>query len=133
MQYKYAWDENGKKFSKWEWIAVASPHLQENNAPEEASILRTLEMWEKHLRTSTIVLSDAESPNFWEAKSLSISQSILDQNKGKEPCDFLIGCTYCHHIHVTEADGFPSSHFQNNLIHKASKECIVTFNKRIII
>ncbi len=133
MQYKYTWDINGKQFSKWDWLALASPRLQQGSEPQEATTYRAMRAWEKHLQTGTIVLSDKEETSFWETKSNQIGESILSQQKGKESIGLFIGCTHCHNIHVTEGDGFPSMHISGEFFTQASKQCISIFNRRNLI
>ncbi len=129
MTYKYAWDISGKPFSKWDWLALANPRFQQIDEPQEATIYRVMQAWEMHLQNGTIVLSEELNTNFWEAKSTFLNESILAQQKGKEAPSFLIGCTYCHNVHITEGDGFPSMHLGN----KASKECVQHFNRRELV
>ncbi len=128
MQYKYKWNKEGKLFSQGEWLSFSHSHFlseKDETKPEEAYIYLLIDNWQKHLHESTILLSDKEEEDFWIVKSNVTDASMRSQQKGKEPIDLLIGCTYCHHIHATEADGFPSGL-------TVLKECRKVFSRRIL-
>jgi len=128
MKYKYSWNLQSEPFSKEEWL-----HISTKNDPDEANIYIHMNIWQNHLQNGTIVLSDTEEISFWEVKSASLDESILRQQKGKDSPGLLIGCTYCHHLHITEGDGFPSMHLSNDHFVKATKECIQNFNRRQLV
>ncbi|SRR6266567_2294137 len=131
-QYKYTWNNGGEPFSKWEWFAIARRKFHTINEPEESTIFRVQHQWEKHLKFGTIILSSTKEENFWEITSKNIDENIKEQQKGKEPIVFLLGCTYCHKIHACEGDGFPSFYISNSHISKATKQCFQGFNRRIL-
>ncbi len=129
-KYKYKWDKNGKIFVKNEWISIVLPQMSEKNGPEESHIHFLIDLWQKHLKTGTIVLSEIEDENFWQNLKNSIDLSIKEQQKGKSSIDVFLGCIYCHEIHVCEGDGLPSSTISNNICEKASKPCVQSFSRR---
>jgi hypothetical protein len=128
MKYKYAHNFAGIEFTKEEWL-----HISTKNDPDETNIHIHINMWQNHLQNGTIVLSDVEEISFWDIKSLALDESILRQQKGKDSPGLLIGCTYCHNLHVTEGDGFPSMHLNGDHFAKATKECIQHFNRRQLV